>query len=127
MQIGLILPPFLIALFVSAIVTPLVIFVFSKLGFVVDPAKVAHPAHVHKTPVPKGGGVPIYLGVVVVAVWLLKLDGHLVAILMAMTLTLAVGLVDDIKNISPLTRLVFNFLAALIIVSMVLLYTPIFY
>lgn len=117
MQFGLILPPFLIALFVSVIVTPLIIFLFSKLGLVVDPTKTAHPAHIHKTPVPKGGGIPIYLGVVVAAVWLLKLDQHLVAIIAAMTLTLVVGLVDDIKNISPLARLAFNFLAALIIVG----------
>lgn len=115
--LNILILPFLVSLGISLIITPLTIFVFSKLGFVIDPSKTPHPAHIHKRPVPKGGGIPIFLAVAATAIWLLKLDQHLIAILLAMTLTLLVGLVDDIKGVSPWVRLGFNFLAALIIVG----------
>ncbi len=109
--------PFLIALIVSLVITPLTIFVFTKLGFVVDPKKSPHPAHIHKEPVPKGGGIPVFLAVVVTALLLLKPDQHLGAILLAMAMTLVVGLLDDIKNMRPLPRLGFNLVSALIVVG----------
>lgn len=109
--------PFLIALIVSLVITPLTVFVFTKLGFVIDPKKSPHPAHIHKEPIPKGGGIPIFLAVAVTAILLLKPDQHLVAVLLAMTVTLMVGLIDDIRNMKPLPRLGFNFLSALIVVG----------
>ena len=109
--------PFLTALVISLVVTPLTIFIFTKFGFVVDPKKSPHPAHIHKVPVPKGGGVPVFLAVAVTALLLLKLDQHLAAILLAMAVTLVVGLFDDIKNMRPLPRLGFNLLSALIVVG----------
>ncbi len=116
-RINLTVVPFLIALIVSLVITPLTIFVFTKLGFVVDPKKSPHPAHIHKEPVPKGGGIPVFLAVMMTAMLLLKPDQHLVAILLAMTVTLVVGLLDDIKNMRPLPRLGFNLVSALIVVG----------
>lgn len=116
-NISLVLVPFLLSLIVSLVTTPATIWIFKKLGFVIDPKKMPHPAHVHKTPVPKGGGIPIYLAVVTVTALLLKLDSHLIGILVAMSITLVVGLVDDVRNVRPLPRLFFNFLAAGIVVG----------
>lgn len=109
--------PFLVSLIVSLITTPLTIYVFGRLGFVIDPKKMPHPAHVHKTPVPKGGGIPIFVAMVISTFLILKPDQHLIAIFAAMMITLVVGLIDDIKNMRPFPRLFFNFLSALVVVG----------
>lgn len=109
--------PFLIALIISLLVTPLTVWIFNKKGWVIDPAKNPHPAHIHKTPVPKGGGIPIFLAVTVSVMVLLKPDNHLLAIGVAGLITVIVGLVDDIKSSSPYIRLGMNLLVTLIIVG----------
>ncbi len=109
--------PFLLALVISLLLTPLTIVVFKKRGWVVDPVKTPHPAHIHKIPVPKGGGVPIFFAVALTVMFLLKPDSHLLAIGIAGLLTLIVGVVDDIRSSSPYVRLGMNFLVTLIIVG----------
>ncbi len=109
--------PFLIALIVSLVVTPLTVLFFRKKGWVVDPKKTPHPAHIHKEPTPKGGGIPVYLGVLITAILLLKPDGHLLAIGVAGLIALGVGLVDDVRGSSPYVRLATNFFVTLIIVA----------
>lgn len=109
--------PFLLALLISLLVTPLTIVIFRKMGWVIDPAKALHPAHIHKTPVPKGGGVPIFLAVSVTVLLLLPPDKHLMAIGVAGFLTLIIGLVDDIRNSNPYLRLGMNFLVTAVIVG----------
>lgn len=109
--------PFLLALLISLAVTPLTILLFRKMGWMIDPKKTPHPAHIHKVPVPKGGGIPIFFAVAVTVMLLLKPDNHLLAIGLAGLLTVAVGLIDDIKGSNPYARLGMNFLATLIIVG----------
>lgn len=109
--------PLTLGLVTSMILTPLTIVLFKKMGWVVDPAKSPHPAHTHKKPVPKGGGLPILGGVLVVAYFCLPIDKHLVAILLALALTILVGIIDDVKPLPPKFRLVTNLLAAMIVVS----------
>lgn len=109
--------PFLLALVVSILVTPLTVIFFRKMGWVIDPAKTPHPAHIHKEPVPKGGGVPIFLAVSLTVILLLEPDKHLLAIGVAGLLALVVGVVDDIKGSNPYARLVMNFLVTAIIVG----------
>src|SRR3989338_8488154 len=108
-KLNLAIFPFVLALIISVIVTPLTIFIFRRLGLVIDPAKIPHPAHIHKRPVPKGGGIPIFLAVLATALIFLKLDKHLTGILMAMGLTLVIGLIEDIKGMSPKAPVFFFF------------------
>lgn len=109
--------PFLLALVVSLVITPLTILFFKKMGWVIDPQKTPHPAHIHKIPVPKGGGLPVFLAVMVTTVILLKPDNHLVAIGLASLVTLLVGLIDDVKGSSPYVRLGMNFVVTAIVVA----------
>jgi UDP-GlcNAc:undecaprenyl-phosphate GlcNAc-1-phosphate transferase len=90
---------------------------FKKMGWVVDPKKNPHPAHIHKIPVPKGGGLPIFMAVSITVLLLLKMDWHLIAILVAALITLIIGLLDDVKSVNPYLRLGINFLAAIVIVA----------
>ena len=109
--------PFLSGLVLSLVVIPLSIWFFKKMKWVVDPKKSKHPGHVHKAPVPKGGGLAIFVAVTVTTMALLPMDKHLFFILLAMLVSLVIGLWDDVKNVNPYVRLGFNFLAAGLIVG----------
>ncbi len=109
--------PFLFSLIISLVMTPLTVILFTKMGWVIDPKKTPHPAHIHKGPVPKGGGIPIFVAVFLTVAFLLKIDMHLIAIGIAALLTVIVGLVDDIRGTNPYMRLGMNFLAAAIVVA----------
>lgn len=109
--------PFLASLVVTVILTPLTVLFFKQRKWVVDPRKTPHPAHTHKEPIPKGGGLPIFAGILVGVVMASKIDSHMGAILIASLVTLVVGLVDDVRGANPYYRLFINFLSALIVVA----------
>src|SRR3989344_9487436 len=102
--------PLILGMVVSYFLTPLVIYVYRHFGFVVDPKKTSHPAHTHKKPVPKGGGIPVVFGTFLPIMLLLPLDKHLIAILLAGVTVIVVGVLDDIFDLSPILRLATNFL-----------------
>lgn len=116
-KIHLTLFPFLVAMIVALIVSPVTIYVYETFGWVIDPKKSKHPAHTHTRAVPKGGGIPVFLAVLIASVIFLKLDVHLRAIMFASFLVVAVGTLDDIMDINPYIRLGTNLIAALIVVS----------
>jgi len=115
--------PFFLSIFISALIsfftTPLVRNYLISAGFVEDPfcknKKTGNATAT--TTIPRGGGLPIYLGILITSLILIPFDNHLLAILLAATLTVVVGLFDDIKDISPYPRLLFNLMTALIIVG----------
>lgn len=109
--------PFLLALAISLIVTPLTVVIFTKMGWLIDPKKTPHPAHIHKQPVPKGGGIPIFIAVLITVLLFLKIDKHLIAIGIAALITIIVGLIDDVRGVNPYLRLGINILAAVIVVA----------
>lgn len=108
-----------ISFLVSFIVTPFVVKFFVSHGLVEDPVQKQKKTHnaTATTPVPRGGGIPIFLSVLVTSLIFLPLDHHLLSILIAALVTLVVGLVDDIFDISPHLRLFTNVLSGLIIIS----------
>lgn len=108
--------PFLLSFLVCLLLTPVTIFLFNKLGWVIDPSKTPHPAHIHKEPIPKGGGLPVLLSFAISAFFFLPPDKYLLAIMVAGLVTVVVGIVDDIRGSSPYLRLVVNFLVAAIII-----------
>lgn len=114
---------FFLAIFISALIsfftTPLVRNYFVSRGFVEDPvSKNKKTGNATATTIiPRGGGLPIFFGVLITSLILIPFDQHLLAILLAATLTVVVGLIDDIKDISPYPRLLSNLLIALIIVG----------
>jgi len=115
-MINLLSQPLIIAFFVSFLTTPLVIRLFKKNGWAEKPNPKKHPKNIHTYPVPRGGGIPIYLAILVTTLIFLPLDNHLLAILIAGLINLAIGIVDDLFDISPYLRLGTNSLSALIII-----------
>lgn len=116
-QATLVYWPLIVSFLIALLVTPITILLFRRFNWVIDPTKTPHPAHIHNKPVPKGGGIPIFAALVIVAALYLKTDKHLMAILVAAGLTLVVGLIDDIRGSKPLPRLLMNFAAAGVVVA----------
>lgn len=111
--------PFLVSFLVSFLITPVVILLLKKGGFVDDPKKHKHPKVVHSYPIPRGGGIPIFLGLAVSLIFI-PLDKHLQGIFMGLLVALTVGIFDDIfeEKIHPFLRLGANFIAAgMVVVS----------
>ncbi len=105
--------PALISFLITAFCLPLVIKIARQFGFVDDPQKRPHPAHVQQRIVPRAGGIAIYLGIVITALLFLPIDKHLVGIIIGLSILLLIGIIDDkIPNFSPYTRLGLLFLAA---------------
>ena len=111
--------PFLIASFLSFIFTKATIFLAWKTNLIGidDPKKHHHPKVVHQYPVPRGGGLPIFLAVFLTSLFFLTPDKHWWGIFLGALITLIVGLFDDKFDLNPYLRLFFNCLAALCVVG----------
>ncbi|MBI4059055.1 undecaprenyl/decaprenyl-phosphate alpha-N-acetylglucosaminyl 1-phosphate transferase [Candidatus Microgenomates bacterium] len=112
----MLITPLAVSFLVALAVTPLVIKYARTLGVMDDPQKRPHPATLHRQPVARGGGIPIFLAVLAGMVIFLPWDLKLVGIASGALVTLIVGLADDRRDIPPIARLFANFLAALLVV-----------
>lgn len=114
---------FILSIFLSAtisfLVTPLVRNYLTKHGLVENPLQKQQKTQNATAlfSVPRGGGIPIFVSVLVSSLIFLSFDKHLVGILLAAFVTLFVGIIDDLKDIRPSIRLFTNLLAALIVVA----------
>ena len=115
-MIGTLLSPFFLALFVSFVATPPVIFLARKIKLVDDPKTHKHPAVIHKKPLPRAGGLPIYLAIISAILFFLPLDKTFIAIIYAGLLVTVIGLLDDKYDLSPYARFLGNILAASLVV-----------
>jgi len=108
-----------VSFLISLIFTPITRNYFISKGWIEQPKikqKKTHNATA-LTAVPRGGGLPIFISVTLTSLIFLPLDKSLIAIICASLITLVVGLSDDVYDISPKTRLIFNFVVATIIVA----------
>lgn len=104
--------PGLTAAVIAFGVTPLVIKLAKRLGMVDDPRTHKHPKVIHTYPVPRGGGMAIFVAVFVTALIFLPLDKHLKGILAGALIITIMGFLDDKYNLNPYLRLILGFLAA---------------
>ena len=108
---------FITAALLTFCLTPMVIWLYRRLDWLDDPTKTRHVKVIHTQPIPRGGGISIFLAILIACALFLQFDKYLIAILIASLITVAVGVWDDVKNISPWVRLISNFLVALIVVG----------
>lgn len=117
-EIGkLLLLPALISFFFSALLTPVIIFFAKPLGIIDDPKRRKHPAAIHKKPTPRGGGIPIFLAILLTSLVFLPLDQKLLGILSGAAIAVLIGVIDDRKDLNPYLRLLSQFLAAGVVVG----------
>jgi len=73
--------PLLFSFLVTLIATPLSLVVLKKLNIVDDPKKHNHPAIIHKKPIPRGGGIPLFIGVIIASLIFLPMTKIIIAII----------------------------------------------
>ncbi|MFI5240959.1 MAG: glycosyltransferase family 4 protein [Microgenomates group bacterium] len=103
--------PWLTASVIAFLVTPVIIKYAKKLGILDDPKKNKHPKVIHSEPTPRGGGIPIFLALLVSSLIFLPLDKHLVGILIGALILVVMGFLDDKYNLNPYVRIVLGLLA----------------
>lgn len=109
---NLFLLPWLVAAAAAFLTTPLVIKFAEKLGIIDDPAKNKHPKVIHTYPTPRGGGIPIFIALLLASIIFLPIDKHLIGILVGATILVIMGTLDDKYNLNPYLRLILGFVAA---------------
>ena len=117
---------FLFAFCLSILFTILTIRLAYKYGFLDDPKR-RHNAILHTEPIPRAGGLPVYLATFVVSLVIFSYQfsaiqstdwvKHLTGIFLAGACIVIMGLLDDKYDLSPKLRLGLMFLFALIVVA----------
>ncbi len=108
--------PLFISFILTVIATPVSLFFLKKYNIVDDPKKHKHPAIIHKKPIPRGGGIPLFLGVFITSLIFLPMNGIIAAMFVASFISLVIGILDDKLDISPYLRFVVNIGCAVLVV-----------
>jgi len=114
-QLGLF--PFVLALIISSAVTYITIMIYKSLGLVDKSTTKQHAKHIHTSPVPRGGGIPIFVAMLFATLTLVKIDPQIAGIFAGAIIILITGILDDVYDISPYLRLVIGVVAAVIVVA----------
>ena len=113
----LVVLPFVFAFIISLAITYITIQIYRGLGLVDTSTAKQHAKHIHTRPVPRGGGIPIFLAMTFSALMLGQMDVQIAGIFAgALIITLA-GILDDLIDASPYLRLVLGIGAAVIVVA----------
>lgn len=109
--------PSIFALILSTAITYITIQVYRGLGLVDKSTKDQHKKHIHTTPVPRGGGIPIFATMLFVTAMFFRLDPHIMAILLGALIITILGVLDDVFDLSPYIRLIMGLVVAYIVVK----------
>jgi UDP-GlcNAc:undecaprenyl-phosphate GlcNAc-1-phosphate transferase len=103
---------FTVALIVAYFLTPHVKDFAIKAGALDAP----DARKVHTRPIPRMGGLAIYLGFVLAVLASLHINHEIAGLLVGGTVILIVGIIDDLKHLSAKTKLLGQIVAALVLV-----------
>ena len=101
---------------ISYLATPLAIRIANKFKLVTDITQRSHPAHTHTGIIPRGGGIPIFIALLVSSLIFLPMNQIVIGILIANALLLMVGLWDDKYDVSPYKRFGLNLIISVTLV-----------
>jgi len=113
----LFLKSLLVSLAISFVATPFVIKLARRFNLLDDPKKHKHPAILHKKPIPRAGGLAIFVGIALATILIVPMDTQIVIILFAGFLVVATGLLDDKYDLSPYVRFGSNIFCAILVVA----------
>lgn len=116
-QSKIIILPLLTAFLTTAIITPIALIFIKKFDIFDNPKLHKHPAIIHKKPIPRGGGIPLFAGVLIAGILFIPLTKTFIFLLLAAFIALLVGILDDKYDLSPYLRFFTNIIVALIVVS----------
>lgn len=101
----------------SFILTWLAIPIAKKIQLVTDKKLRHHPAHTHQGVVPRGGGVPIFLSILLTSLFFLKMSWIVSGILITSFFLVVIGVIDDYFDSSPYLRFIGNIFISALVVS----------
>ncbi|SCY87577.1 MraY family glycosyltransferase [Alkaliphilus peptidifermentans] len=104
---------FFLALMISYILTPYAKKLAYKIGAVDVPKD---NRRVHTKPIPRMGGLAIYVAFALTALIMLPINRSFIGILIGATLITIIGIIDDVKQISAKYKLLVQIIAAVIVV-----------
>lgn len=113
----MILMSFLVSFLTAVLVAPVIIRWYRARGWLDDPATHRHAKVVHDRAVPRGGGLVVFAGVLVGAIFFMHWDQYLVAIITGATIITLVGWLDDRYDLHPAIRLLSGALAAACVIG----------
>lgn len=113
---------FFTSFLLTTVVTPFALIMIKKLGLYDDPKSHIHPGIIHTKPIPRGGGIPLFIGAFISGMLFLPINQITIAIFVASFLALFIGVIDDRLNAmsqdaSPYLRFSVNILCAIIVVG----------
>lgn len=100
-----------VALIISFILTPLVMRLAHKVGAIDIPKD---ERRMHKKPIPRLGGLAIFIGCVISVLLFSELSAQLCGILIGATIIVSVGIVDDIHPLGAGVKLILQIVSALV-------------
>ena len=102
---------FLVAMFTAIVLIPPLTYIYKKLGIVDFPSA----RKIHRTPIPRVGGVAIVIASIIpIAKWL-NLDIPLYGVLVGMGLLFVLGIADDARNLNYKIKFIVQIIAISII------------
>lgn len=105
--------PFIISAAISLLITPIVKRIAIICGAVDVPKD---DRRIHKRPMPSMGGLAIYISVIVVSLIFIPMGKELFATIAGGTIMLISGMIDDIRGLSPRGKLLFQVVAAIVLI-----------
>ncbi|MBI3888082.1 hypothetical protein HY310_03385 [Candidatus Microgenomates bacterium] len=109
--------PFIIAAILTFISVPAVIQIANYFGLLDNPKTRPHPAHTETRVIPRAGGLAIFLGIAITSMVFIPFAKGMAGIILGASLLVAVGLIDDYKDVHPYVRFGVNVIAALLAVA----------
>ncbi|MBU1031694.1 undecaprenyl/decaprenyl-phosphate alpha-N-acetylglucosaminyl 1-phosphate transferase, partial [Patescibacteria group bacterium] len=110
--------PAISALFATLLATTPTVLLAKRFKLVDSPKTRPHPAHTQSRTVPRAGGLPVFIGIILAILLFTPFEKTTCGILLGLTILLVVGLLDDkYQNLSPYFRLITQFLAATVVVA----------
>lgn len=107
----------IIAFFVALFSTLLLVYPIKKLSIKIGAVDLPNYRKVHKDPMPRLGGLAIFLGVAVGLIYLRPVHEQLFEIYLGAVVIVITGILDDKYQIKPLLKLGGQFLAAGILIN----------
>lgn len=108
---------FLVSCIIAFIFTKPTIYWAKRFNLVTDSTKRKHPAHTHTGIIPRAGGVPIFLALLITSLIFIPDNKIIHGILLASFLIVSMGLLDDYYDLSPYLRLFGNIFIAVLVIG----------
>jgi len=103
----------LVAFLVSFSATPVVMLYANKIGAIDTPKD---SRRIHKKPIPRIGGLAIFYGFIISALIFGIIDDYMQGILIGSVIIVTVGVIDDIKGLPAVVKLLCQIIAAGVVV-----------